>query len=238
MDKISIITICKNCKDDFAITARSIINQNYQNLEWIVIDGGSDDGTIENINNVIDNISYFVSEIDNGIYDAINKGIEAATGEWILCLNAGDYLTSDNILTRVLSMKDIDKYDAIYSDCIVVYPDGRKTNVYMNHKEGILHHQNFIYRRKLHAKHGMYLVTKPYIISDLIFMLSIDRNRYKKLDIQIAYSKSSGISDDLWSAEQAIGLRISMGFISMLHGFRLYLMVRYYIWKKKFLHKN
>lgn len=79
MDKISIITICKNCKSDFDITAQSIVKQDYPNIEWIVIDGGSIDGTVESINNVAENISYFVSESDNGVYDAINKGIKVAT---------------------------------------------------------------------------------------------------------------------------------------------------------------
>lgn len=238
MDKISIITICKNCKSDFDITAQSIVKQDYPNIEWIVIDGGSIDGTVESINNVAENISYFVSESDNGVYDAINKGIKAATGEWILCLNAGDYLTTDDILTKALSLEDLDRHDALYSDCVVISRNGKKYGSFMNHKTGLLHHQNFIYRRKLHAEHGMYLVTKPYIVSDLLFMLSLDRDLYKKLDTPIAYSKSGGISSGIWSGEQAIGLRISMGLISMPRGFMQYLKLYYIFLKKRLLHKH
>lgn len=63
MDKISIITICKNCKSNFDITAQSIIKQDYPNIEWIVIDGGSIDGTVESINNIAENIYYIEKEI-------------------------------------------------------------------------------------------------------------------------------------------------------------------------------
>jgi len=82
--KISIITVCYNVKDSIEETFLSIFNQTYKNVELIVIDGGSVDGTLDVINKYRDKISHFVSEPDKGIYDAMNKGIDYVTGDFVL----------------------------------------------------------------------------------------------------------------------------------------------------------
>ena len=89
--KISIITVVKNNKDTIEKNILSLINQNYKNYEHIIIDGGSEDGTIEVIKKYQKNIKYFISEKDNGIYDAMNKGIDKVEGDIIGILNADDY---------------------------------------------------------------------------------------------------------------------------------------------------
>ena len=91
--KISIITICYNNKSGLEQTIRSVGSQIYNSKEFIIIDGGSRDGSTDLIDNYQEFIDIFVSEPDNGIYDAINKGISKATGEWIICMNAGDTFT-------------------------------------------------------------------------------------------------------------------------------------------------
>tara|TARA_Y100001970_G_C14220489_1_gene852370 strand:+ start:30 stop:782 length:753 start_codon:yes stop_codon:yes gene_type:complete len=93
--KISIITVVKNNKDTIEKNILSLINQNYKNYEHIIIDGGSEDGTIELINKYKMDIKYFISEKDNGIYDAMNKGIDKAEGDIIGILNADDYYFSN-----------------------------------------------------------------------------------------------------------------------------------------------
>ena len=89
--KISIITVVKNNKDTIEKNILSLINQNYKNYEHIIIDGGSEDGTIDVIKKYRDDIKYFISEKDNGIYDAMNKGIDKAKGDIIGILNSDDY---------------------------------------------------------------------------------------------------------------------------------------------------
>ena len=90
---ISIITICLNEIGTIEKTCESIIEQSYDNYEWIVIDGASNDGTIEYLSNFQDRILHFVSEKDEGIYDAMNKGIKLSSGKYVIFLNGGDYFS-------------------------------------------------------------------------------------------------------------------------------------------------
>ncbi len=98
--RISIVTVCYNSAGTIERTIKSVIGQNYDNVEYIVIDGGSTDGTVDIIKKYEQNISYWVSEEDGGIYDAMNKGIEHATGEIIAFLNSDDWY-EENILGEI-----------------------------------------------------------------------------------------------------------------------------------------
>ena len=90
MPKLSVITVTYNCIETIEKTLLSVARQDYDSFEHIVIDGGSNDGTVDVIKKYKDNISCFISEPDRGIYDAMNKGINRASGDWILFLNSGD----------------------------------------------------------------------------------------------------------------------------------------------------
>lgn len=89
--KISIITVVYNGISEIEKTIQSVLNQTYPNIEYIIIDGGSTDGTIDIIKKYQGQLAYWVSEPDEGIYYAMNKGIQKATGEWIHFRNCGDY---------------------------------------------------------------------------------------------------------------------------------------------------
>ena len=117
--KISIVTVCYNASEAIEKTIISILNQTYENIEYIVIDGASSDGTINIVNKYRDRIVKVISEPDCGIYDAMNKGIECATGEWINFMNAGDIFLNDKTISTVFENNAIRKdIEVIYGDVI------------------------------------------------------------------------------------------------------------------------
>lgn len=115
--KVSVVTVVYNAVDKIAATLESVLDQRYEALEYIVVDGGSTDGTMEIINRYRDRLDIVISEKDNGIYDALNKGIALAGGEWIGIMNAGDCFASNDVLSRLFSG------DKGRRDCEVVYGD-------------------------------------------------------------------------------------------------------------------
>ena len=112
--KISIITVVKNSKETIAKNIQSLENQIYKNYEHIVIDGGSEDGTVDIIKNFKKNIQYFISEKDNGIYDAMNKGIDKATGDIIGILNADDFYYPEALLIVKKYFENYPKIDFLF----------------------------------------------------------------------------------------------------------------------------
>lgn len=117
MTRLTVVTVSFNARDVIRQTLSSVTSQDYPNLEYIVIDGGSTDGTQEVIAPFQDRISHYVSEPDGGIYFGMNKGIAAATGDYLLFLNAGDVFSDAHVLTDVATF--LQKHpgaDVVYGD--------------------------------------------------------------------------------------------------------------------------
>ena len=125
MYKISIITINYNNCEGLKRTVESVINQTWQEFEYIVIDGGSTDGSAAYLESQNDKIDYWISEADNGIYNAMNKGIMKATGEYLLFLNSGDHFYDLEILAKIHQYIKID--DLVYFDLNII--DGQKSYI-------------------------------------------------------------------------------------------------------------
>lgn len=104
--KVSVVTVTYNCVYLVESTLRNVLKQTYPNIEYIVIDGNSTDGTRQVIEHYADHLAYWVSEPDKGIYDAMNKGIRVATGEWILFMNVGDYFFRPTTVEDVFGWYD------------------------------------------------------------------------------------------------------------------------------------
>ena len=119
--RISIITVCYNAVDTIEKTILSVISQTYSDVEYIVVDGSSTDGTTDVIKKYAGNIAKWISEPDMGIYDAMNKGVKYATGEWLFFLNSDDVFYNEKVLQRVLP-KLIDKRTIYYGDVLQI-PD-------------------------------------------------------------------------------------------------------------------
>jgi glycosyltransferase involved in cell wall biosynthesis len=101
--KITIITVVRNGENHLAQCINSITTQTYKNIEYIIIDGQSVDGTVDIIRNYEKSLTYWISEPDSGIYDAMNKGILASTGEWLLFINSDDYLTDKHVIENAVT---------------------------------------------------------------------------------------------------------------------------------------
>lgn len=113
--KISIITVCYNSEDLIEETVKSVLQQTYENLEYVVVDGNSKDSTMDILSQYEEKISVLVSEPDKGIFDAMNKGIDLCTGDWCLFLNSGDYLYSEDSIRKAVALFD-ESADVIYGD--------------------------------------------------------------------------------------------------------------------------
>jgi glycosyltransferase involved in cell wall biosynthesis len=161
MSKISIITINYNDAIGLQKTIVSVLNQTYSDFEFIVIDGNSTDGSKEVIEKYQDSFTYWVSEKDSGIYHAMNKGIEAAKGEYLLFMNSGDALVDSNTILTICEEKL--KEDIVAFDCFLEKENkivGRRTHVekptlFYVYKNGFKHQSTFI-KRSLFKKIGLY----------------------------------------------------------------------------------
>ena len=116
-NRVSVITICKNAQALIRQTILSVTGQTYQEIEYIIVDGQSSDDTANIVFDYIDKIDTYICEPDHGIYDAMNKGIEKATGDWLCFMNAGDTFAHKNVVNDVFSN------DAGYNGKMVIYGD-------------------------------------------------------------------------------------------------------------------
>lgn len=131
--KISIITVVYNSVNNIEMTIRSVLLQNYKNYEYIIIDGGSTDGTLEVINKYREFLAVFISERDYGIYDAMNKGLHFCTGKIIGIINSGDRYLPDT-LNRVVSASLLSNADIFYSDMQLSIGDNKTSLIKSNHR--------------------------------------------------------------------------------------------------------
>ena len=164
--KISIITVAFNSVKTIQDTIESILLQDYKNIEYIIIDAGSSDGTVEIIKSFGDKITYFISESDNGIYDGMNKGIKAASGDLIGILNSDDFYPNNFILSNVAKTFVNNQCDAVYGDLVYVRDyDKNKIVRYwqagdysaLKIKNGwMLPHPTFFVKKSIYDRFGLY----------------------------------------------------------------------------------
>lgn len=223
---ISVITINYNDCSGLEHTIKSVHQQNFRDFEHIIIDGGSNDGSKDLILDNKDRFSYWVSEKDRGIYNAMNKGIIAAKGEYLLFLNSGDYLSENNVLKTVAkSLFDCEILygDIIYFNSNVKYIkkgfDPNKLTVYSFFKGTISHPASFI-KKDLFDQYGLYDESLQ-IVADWKFFLKVVgilRVKVKYIECVISYFNLNGVSSnnfDLIQLErnQVLSEMIPKGFL-------------------------
>lgn len=205
--KVTIITVSFNSAGTIAGTINSVLAQTYPEIEYIIIDGSSTDGTIEIIKSYSARISRFISEPDDGIYDALNKGIRLATGDIVGILHSDDFFFSNLIVEKIASVFEEIDTDAVIGDIQFVDPaDNSKIVRYFSSKKfspakfrfGYMPpHPSFYVRRKLFEKLGYYK-TDYKIAADfelVLRFLLINKIRYKYLEMPFVSMRSGGVSN-------------------------------------------
>lgn len=188
--KISVVTVSYNAIDLIEDTIKSVAAQTYPDVEYIVIDGASKDGTKELINRHSEKISYWVSEPDKGIYDAMNKGIIMAAGDYINFMNAGDCFASDDVIEKFVESLQ-EGATVVYGDTLQLRPDGLKLSKalpckFLSHK-GILCHQSAFISLPYHKSHLFDLNYK--ILADFNFFFNAynkDHKIFQQVDFTIS----------------------------------------------------
>lgn len=202
--KISIITVCLNSENLIEKTIKSIINQTYPNIEYIIIDGKSTDNTLGVIKKYESHVNILVSEKDNGVYDAMNKGAHLANGDLIYFLNSGDYLYDDKILEKIASEAEKNNLcEIFYGD--ILYYNSSGSKYYSGPKNSIveiisrgINHQSIFTRKSAFEKCG-YFDTKYKIFADYDWLLRClikYQTKINKIEIPISYYLRGGLSDN------------------------------------------
>lgn len=202
--KLSVVTINRNNASGLRKTIESVVNQTFHDFEYIVIDGASDDGSVDVIKEFDDKITYWVSEPDGGIYSAMNKGVRKAQGEYVQFLNSGDFLVDGHVYEHFFSG---DIYaDVAYGNRINLYPDGhtllskgkQKSNLtFEDVYKGCIPHTAAFTKRCLFERFGLFDESFR-IMSDTGFFLKaigLGKSSTQYVDVAVSYFDMEGISN-------------------------------------------
>ena len=203
-NKISVITVVYNDVKHIRETMESFFSQTWEEKEYIVIDGGSTDGTAEVIKEYADRLAYWCSEKDAGVYDAMNKGVQHANGDWVNILNCGDYYFSDHSLADAIRNCDAASADIIYGDSMKlrqghVFPFPSSSNVAGLEYRPVYRHGSSLVRTQIH-KENLFALDKKKDYGFaldwyLIYTLYKKKYRFVRTDAIIEVFDEEGMSN-------------------------------------------
>ncbi len=230
---VSIITVVYNGEKYLEQTILSVINQTYRNIEYIIIDGGSNDGTLDIVKKYEDHINYWVSEPDDGLYDAMNKGIGIAEGELIGLINSDDWYELDAAEIIVDVYRNNQTKSIFHADQYDIDEDGnrklRKFNpsvLKFKYYDMTYHHSSMFVTKQEYSKH-LYNVNM-HVFSDYQFVLETflkDKNSIHYVERAIANYRLDGVSAQMqiipalkegFSARRNAGMSLSENIFSIL----------------------
>lgn len=200
--KLSIVTINYNNLAGLRKTMESVFAQTCKDFEYIVIDGASTDGSAEYVRTQADKLTYWVSEPDTGIYNAMNKGVRAATGEYVLMLNSADFLVDEHVIARI--MPELDGTDIVQGNTIEDHNDeqwrnrgsGRSNISFLDVQRGHFLHQASFCKRDLFDKYGYFDESYRYVSDTIFFIKTLGYGgaTFRYVDIDIANFDLTGFS--------------------------------------------
>jgi glycosyltransferase involved in cell wall biosynthesis len=224
--RVSVVTVNFNMADQISGTLDSVLSQDYTNFESIVIDGASTDGSREVIASYGDRLAYWTSERDRNLYDGMNKGVRAATGDWVLFMNSGDRFADAHVLSTMFAEDHADA-DALYGHHMRRYPKQGIDRVIYAETPDVLplrmhcSHQSLFMRRQI-------LLDRPFSLSllaadyEAILIAYIAGRRFKRVDCVVAVASVGGRSDNnrltiLWQRVSILRRHGLMNFSTALH---------------------
>lgn len=205
MNKISVITVVYNDKVHIRETMESFFSQSWEDKEYIVIDGGSTDGTADIVEEYSDRLAYWCSEKDEGIYDAMNKGIAHANGQWINILNCGDYYCSASVLEDMIRQCDTHNVDVIYGNGIWFDSDRRgrfdgAEDIRQMELNFAFRHGCSLIRTDVHKKY-LYDISKRNRLGwaldyDALYRMYHDGCKFSKVNVDVQLFELDGVSNN------------------------------------------
>lgn len=206
MVKITVVTVCFNSGDTIEKTILSVLEQDYEGIEYIIVDGASSDDTIDIIKRYnVDNKLKFVSEPDDGLYDAMNKATQLATGEYIIFMNSGDVFASPKVLLQISPCLD-GVNDLVYGNVIRIKKQGevlekygsKKVPLYLLLQGKMMCHQSIFTRTAIMREYGFnkeYSITADY---DFVMRIVHDKRKLKYSDVTVSIVDNvEGISSSI-----------------------------------------
>lgn len=199
----SIITVSFNAFNEIEDTIKSVCNQTFRKFEYIVIDGGSFDGTCDIIEKYSNEISIYISEKDDGIYDAMNKGISLSRGKFLIFMNAGDRFFDCTILSKIVEIESLEQYSLIYGD---YYREDHTALVYRTSRDYSTIWYGMFASHQAMFFHRQVIEPLKYDISlrigadyDLVAKIICTKLlKIKKINVPICIFNTSGISNEDW----------------------------------------
>ena len=237
---ISIVTVTFNAESYIEETIKSIIEQSYPNIEYIIIDGKSTDGTVGIIKKYEHKITYWISEPDNGIYDAMNKGFKLANGDFIIFMNSGDIFYSKHVLNQ--SIQHFTSLECIYYGNVYFKYENNKLIFYgneFNHKRLIkenICHQSIFYPKTIYKNNKYNLKYK--LLADWEYNIRhFNKIKFQYIPVIIAIYDTCGISskneDKVFIKEYSHIIQNNFGYLYRIwNEYRLFKKYLSYVWKK------
>lgn len=216
---LSVVTVVRNGRQEIAKTMDSVLEQDYPNIEYVVIDGASTDGSLDIIQKYVNKLNVFVSERDEGIYDAMNKGISMSGGDFILFMNCGDVFASSNAVSSAMKFVESAGEQILFGQWLRLASDNSVTPRKPVIEKGLFNHQAVIYSRSIHAWNGGYVSVKGLTAADYLFFATLfnsPRVNCRIIETTIAIIDISGQSAGLQTVSQKFAIDFICGRINKM----------------------
>lgn len=217
--RLSVVTVVFNGREEIAKTMDSVLAQDYLNLEYIVIDGESTDGTRDIIQKYVHKLDVFVCERDDGVYDAMNKAIGLASGEFILFMNCGDVFPSVDAASSAMSFVRPGADQIVFGRWIRRISDESLLHCHPVLEKGLFNHQAIIYSRNIHAWHGLYVNVNGLTTADYLFFVTLFGSNAvtcKTIETTMAIINVNGLSSGLQTMSQKYAIDFICGRASKM----------------------